>query len=166
MALDLRQNFVSAQYLKNKLTDFHQILYMHWYWQDLAWDFYTSFFENWYQSYCPICQNFVSTQYLENRLVEFHQILYMYMHSYWQDLAWDCYMSFFAHLYQSYGPWFTPKFRLPSISREKLTDFHQILYTRVIFYVRRIGLYLYKYRIYGTISIYILKGLPFFYQLI
>ena len=31
--------------------------------------------------------------------------------------------------------------------------------TRVIFYVRRIGLYLYKYRIYGTISIFILKGL-------
>ena len=28
------------------------------------------------------------------------------------------------------------------------------LRTRVIFYVRRIGLYLYKYRIYGTISIY------------
>ena len=39
-------------------------------------------------------------------------------------------------------------------------------YTRVIFYVRRIGLYLYKYRIYGTISIYILKGLAFVYQLI
>ena len=38
--------------------------------------------------------------------------------------------------------------------------------TRVIFYVRRIGLYLYKYRIYGTISIYILKGLAFVYQLI
>ena len=37
--------------------------------------------------------------------------------------------------------------------------------TRVIFYVRRIGLYLYKYRIYGTISIYILKGLAFVYQL-
>ena len=36
-------------------------------------------------------------------------------------------------------------------------------YTRVIFYVRRIGLYLYKYRIYGTISIYILKGLAFVY---
>ena len=28
--------------------------------------------------------------------------------------------------------------------------------TRVIFYVRRIGLYLYEYKIYGTISIYIL----------
>ena len=37
--------------------------------------------------------------------------------------------------------------------------------TRVIFYVRRIGLYLYKYRIYGTISIYILKGLAFVYPL-
>ena len=40
------------------------------------------------------------------------------------------------------------------------------IFTRVIFYVRRIGLYLYKYRIYGTISIYILKGLAFVYQLI
>ena len=39
-------------------------------------------------------------------------------------------------------------------------------HTRVIFYVRRIGLYLYKYRIYGTISIYILKGLAFLYQLV
>ena len=40
------------------------------------------------------------------------------------------------------------------------------IHTRVIFYVRRIGLYLYKYRIYGTISIYILKALTFVYQLI
>ena len=30
------------------------------------------------------------------------------MHSYWQDLRWDCYTSFFAHLYQSYGPCFMP----------------------------------------------------------
>ena len=29
MAFDLRQNFVSAQYLENKLTEFHQILNMH-----------------------------------------------------------------------------------------------------------------------------------------
>ena len=40
------------------------------------------------------------------------------------------------------------------------------IHTRVIFYVRRIGPYLYKYRIYGTISIYILKALTFVYQLI
>ena len=38
--------------------------------------------------------------------------------------------------------------------------------TRVIFYVRRIGLYLYKYRIHGTITIYILKGLAPVYHLI
>ena len=36
--------FVSTQYLKNYLTYSHQILYMHSYWQDLAWDCYTSFF--------------------------------------------------------------------------------------------------------------------------
>ena len=29
MALDLRQNFISTQYLANKKTEFHQILYMH-----------------------------------------------------------------------------------------------------------------------------------------
>ena len=39
-------------------------------------------------------------------------------------------------------------------------------FTRVIFYVRRIGLYLYKYNIYGTISVYILKALASLYQLI
>ena len=29
MALDLRQKYISAQYLENKLTEFHQILKMH-----------------------------------------------------------------------------------------------------------------------------------------
>ena len=29
MTLDLRQNLVSVQYLENKWTEFHQILYMH-----------------------------------------------------------------------------------------------------------------------------------------
>ena len=38
--------------------------------------------------------------------------------------------------------------------------------TRVIFYVRRIGLYLYKYSICDTITIYILKGLALVYHLI
>ena len=36
MALDLRQNFVSAQYLENKMIYFQQILYMDLYLQDLA----------------------------------------------------------------------------------------------------------------------------------
>ena len=43
--------FVSAQYFENKLTDYHQNLYMDSYWQDLALDGYTSFFAYLYQSY-------------------------------------------------------------------------------------------------------------------
>ena len=107
-AFDLCQNFVSAQYLENKFTVFHQILYMHSYWQDLVWDCYTSFFPHLYQSYGPwsTLKKF-SAQYLENKSTEFHQILYM--NSYWQDLARDCYTSFFPNLYQSYGPWFCTK---------------------------------------------------------
>ena len=63
-----------------------------------------SFFGNMYQSYGPLFmpKKIVSAQYLENQWVEFHQILYV--HSSWQDLAWDCYTSFFAYLYQSNGP--------------------------------------------------------------
>ena len=53
MALDLCQNFVSAQYLENQLIEFHQILYMDSYWQDLAWDCFTSFCTRLYQSYGP-----------------------------------------------------------------------------------------------------------------
>ena len=76
-------------------------------------------FPHLYESYGPwSSQNFVSAQYLENKLTEFHQILYM--HSYWQDLAWDCYMSVFLHLYQSYGPWFTLKFCFRSISWDQI----------------------------------------------
>ena len=63
MALDLRQNFVSAHYLENYLTYVHQILYMHSYRQDLAWDCYTSFFRNLYQSYSPL----LTPKYLENQ---------------------------------------------------------------------------------------------------
>ena len=53
-----------------------------------------------------------------NYLTDYHQILYM--HSYWQDLAWDCCMSLFAHLYQGYNPWFTPKFYFRSLSWEQI----------------------------------------------
>ena len=53
-----------------------------------------------------------------------------------------------------------------AVERNNLDFLNPEVCTRVIFYVRRIGLYLYKYRIYGAISIYILKGLAFVYQLI
>ena len=68
-----------------------------------------------------LLQNFISAQYLEKQLVDFHQILYM--HSSWQDLAWDSYILFFANLYQSYGSWFTLKFRFHLISWELLDIF-------------------------------------------
>ena len=45
------------------------------------------------------------------------------MHSYWQDVAWDCYTSFIRKLYQSYGPLFTPKFCFCSISWKLLDIF-------------------------------------------
>ena len=64
-----------------------------------------------------IRQNILSAQYLENKLTDFHQILYM--HSYWQDLSWDCYKSFFVHLYQSYSLWFTPKLCFRTLSWEQ-----------------------------------------------
>ena len=35
--------------------------------------------------------------------------------NYWQVLCRDCYTLVFSHLYQSYGPWFTEKFRFRSI---------------------------------------------------
>ena len=195
MALELRQNFVSVQYLENKWTEFHQILYMHSYCQDLSCYCYTSFFAHLYQSYGPwytqyyipkfrfrtisseqmdrfwpnliyeiyiwivschfsqICKlwplieiritlplnilrdsglllharhcsgaiirfsdnsSFISAHYLENKLIEFYQILYM--HLYWQDLGGDFFTSFFAHLYQSSGPWYTSEFLFCSIS--------------------------------------------------
>ena len=59
-------------------------------------------------------KSFISAQYLENKCTDFHKILYM--HLLWQDLAWDCYTSFRAYLYQSYGPWFMAKFGFCPIS--------------------------------------------------
>ena len=62
MIFDLRQNFVSPQYLENKLTEIHQILNMHSYrcymlflaGQELAWDCYTPLFALLYRSYGPL----------------------------------------------------------------------------------------------------------------
>ena len=43
MALELCQFFASAQYLANELIEFHQILYIYWYWQYLGWDLLQSY---------------------------------------------------------------------------------------------------------------------------
>ena len=73
---------------------------MHWYWQDLGWDFaqicnrVMAF--DWCQFFC-----FLSITW--EKLLEFYQILYMHWN--WQDLSWDFYLSLFAKLLQRYGPW-------------------------------------------------------------
>ena len=46
-------DFISAQYLENKLMQFDQILYMYWYWQYLDWYYYASIFANLQQSCGP-----------------------------------------------------------------------------------------------------------------
>ena len=53
MALGRRQNFVYAQYFVNYFVDFNQILYMHWYWQDVDLDDLTIFFVHFQHSYGP-----------------------------------------------------------------------------------------------------------------
>ena len=53
MALDLLQNSVFVQYLENELTEFNQILYTHYHWQDLRWCCKSSFFANLQQSNGP-----------------------------------------------------------------------------------------------------------------
>ena len=80
MALYLRKNFVSLQYLENKWTGFQLYICIHI--DKIQVGIVTHHFSH-------ICtrvmaldlrQNFVSAHYLENKGIEFHQILYM--HSY------------------------------------------------------------------------------------
>ena len=117
MALDLRRNFIRAQYLETYLTYFHQILYMHSYWQDLAWDCYTSFFGNLYLSNGPMwkfCFRSISWEPIGRISPNF---IYAFIVA--RSSLWLLHIIF-AHLYQSYGPWFTPKFHFRSISWEQM----------------------------------------------
>ena len=52
-ALDWRKNSVFVQYLDIEWTEFNQILYTHYHWQDLRWYCKSSFFANLQQSYGP-----------------------------------------------------------------------------------------------------------------
>ena len=69
MALDLRQNFVSAQYLKINLTEFHQILFICIHIHKI----YVGIVTHHFSHICnrvmalDLHQNFESAQYLENK---------------------------------------------------------------------------------------------------
>ena len=127
MALDLHQNFFSAQYLENKLTEFYQVLYMHSYWQDLAWDCYTSFFLHLYQCYGPwITPKFrfcsISSEQIDKMSPNF---IYAFILT---RSSLGLLHIILIHLCQSYGPWFTPKFHVPlnilKTNRQNFTKFY------------------------------------------
>ena len=167
--LSVRHNFVSAKYLENSFIEFIQILYVHWYWHDQAWDCYLPFFPNLYQSNGPWFMpkfrfrstsweqigrnspNFIYAFILTISSLGLLRIIFCscvpvlwpfiyakisfplnifrthwqnlpnFIYAFiWQDLRWDCHSTFFAHLYQSYGPWFAPKFHFLSISWEQM----------------------------------------------
>ena len=94
MALDLCQNFVlnwvSAQYLENRLIEFNHNFYRLWFWQDLGWDCYLTLF-----IYLQICIGVTVLDWCQN---------FIYL---------------FANLYRSYGPWLMSEFCFRSISLEQ-----------------------------------------------
>ena len=83
-------NFVSTQYLKNKLIEFHQILYMILTRPRLG--LLYIIFHTFVMVLWPLIDVIIS--FLLNKSTEFYQILYM--HSYWQNLGWDYYQSYFT----------------------------------------------------------------------
>ena len=95
-------------------------MYVHWYWHDLAWDCYTSFFPNLYQSYSPLF-----TQKFRFRSISWEQQVII-SPNFIYALIWTIsslgllHVIFFWNVYQSFGPLFTLKFRFRSISLELL----------------------------------------------
>ena len=93
MALDRCQKLVFAQYLENGWTEFNQILYTLYHWQDLCLYRKRSFFVNLQQSYSPwFMSEIVFSSNHENGWTEFNRILYT--HYYWQGLCWYCIFFF------------------------------------------------------------------------
>ena len=111
MALYLRQNFVSTQYLEKQFSP--NFIYA-----SILARSSLRLFHIIFHKFLPELWPLIYAKILFPLYILFHQILYM--HSYWQDLAWDCYTFFFGNLYQSYGPLFMPKFCFPSISWEPI----------------------------------------------
>ena len=119
---------------------------MHWYWQDQAMDCYTSFFGNWYQSYCPLftpkfCFHSVSWEpigwispkyvpvlcpFIYAKISFPLNILKTTRHIYIYGLILTrsglglLHIIFFGNWYQSCGPLFIQKFRFCSISWEQI----------------------------------------------
>ena len=114
LTLDWCRDFISAQYLGNKLMEFDQILHMHWYWQHLGWYCYTSIFTNLQQSYGPcllseICIRSISWEQIGGLLTNLH------MHWYWQVPHQISQIN-----NRSYGSWSISEFHFRSVSWEQI----------------------------------------------
>ena len=141
MAFDLLKDFDSLQYLENKLTYLspnfvYALILTRSRLGLLHVIFRSSIPELWPLIYARIS---LPHKYLEIEMTEFHQILHMPW--YWQDLGWDCYKSFFTHLFQSYGPWFIPEFRFRSISWGQTDRFSLNSINALLLTISRLGLY-------------------------
>ena len=110
------QNFVYGQYLEIKMIEFHQILYFQ------IDKIYVMIVTHHFSHICTRVMvpwfkpKFLSAQYFENKLTEFYKF-YICTHI---DIDKIYYTSFFAHLYQSYGHWFTQEICFFSISVEHI----------------------------------------------
>ena len=129
MAFDWRNNFISAQYVEKKTTEFQQIIYLHSYWLDQGWDCYLSFFAILWQSNgirITFVQTFVFRSISWEQMIELYQILYMHWSG--QDLGYDCYTSELCTFLQSYGLDWRQNFVSPQYLENKSTEFYQFIY--------------------------------------
>ena len=108
----------SSFFRENSFIEFIQSLFVHWYWHDLAWGCYTSFFPKLYQSYGSwFTPKFPFRSIFWEQIDRFSQnFIYAFILT---RSSLGCYRLFLADLHQSYGPWLTPKFCFRSISREQ-----------------------------------------------
>ena len=102
MILDLGQNFISAHILRTNLQIFTNFIYVSILTRSslglLHVIFLTFVPELWPLIYAKVSFSFNILGTNGQNFTKFY-----IMHSYCQDLRWDCYTSFFAYLYQSYG---------------------------------------------------------------
>ena len=103
--------FVSAQYLENSFIEYKEILYVHLYWHDLAWDCYTTFLGYWFMP--KFCFRSISWEQINRFSPNFIYAFILTRSS----------LGLLHIIFYTLGPWFTPKFCFRSISREQIDWF-------------------------------------------
>ena len=118
MALDWHQNFISAQYLENELTESDQNLYAHQHWQVLAWDCCLSFFAKFWRSYGP----WLSSEFCF-RSISCELIVKIWPNFVWTSTLTRSSLGLLPVIFRKIlidGPWLMSEFRFRSISWEQI----------------------------------------------